>query len=304
MRRVEQEWGQTIGNWGHSMRFERNLSPRTVESYTLDVEAFVGHLMEQHNPPSPSELSRTHIEGYLTVLYDRKAALSSQTRALCALRNLSRWLMEQGVLAAMPTDGVLAPKARRTLPDTLSLEEIDAMLATIDLSDPAGHRNKAIIEMLYSCGLRVSELTALRLGDILWKEGVVKVTGKGNKQRFVPISPEAIRQLRLYLKCRPQFATHESGDTLFLNHKGTGLSRMSILNFVKRAAADASITKNISPHTLRHSFATHLLEGGADIRQVQELLGHENISTTEIYTHLDTRHLAGVVESLPLGKRN
>ena len=293
MRRVEQEWGQTIGNWGHSMRFERNLSPRTVESYTLDVEAFVGHLMEQHNPPSPSELSRTHIEGYLTVLYDRKAALSSQTRALCALRNLSRWLMEQGVLAAMPTDGVLAPKARRTLPDTLSLEEIDAMLATIDLSDPAGHRNKAIIEMLYSCGLRVSELCELRIGDLFFGEGYIRVTGKGDKQRLVPISAMARERINLYLDYRKNRFRDE---ILFLNNRGSKLTRVMIFTIIKQAAQRASIDKKISPHTFRHSFATHLLQGGASIRQVQELLGHENIVTTEIYTHLNTDHLRETLE--------
>ena len=298
MRGVEQEWQRAIGDWGRSMRLERNLSPRTVESYTLDAKAFVAHLLEEHNPPSPSELNRNHIEGYLTVLYDRRAAKTSQARALCALRSLCRHLVEKGVLDAMPTAGVLSPKPSRSLPDTLSLEEIDAMLATIDLSDPAGHRNRAIIEMLYSCGLRVSELTGLRLGDIFWDDEVVKVTGKGNKQRFVPISPEALLQLRLYLECRPHFATTDS-DTLFLNNRGGSLSRMSVLTFVKRAAADAGISKQISPHTLRHSFATHLLEGGADIRQVQELLGHENITTTEIYTHLDTRHLASIIDALP-----
>ena len=176
------------------------------------------------------------------------------------------------------------------------------MLATIDLSSPVGHRDKAIIEVLYSCGVRASELTGLDLSDIYWEDDMLRIFGKGRKQRYVPMSGEAVRQLRLYISTRSQFTTSASGDALFINQRGGRLTRMSVINIVKRAAADAGITKSISPHTLRHSFATHLLKGGADIRQVQELLGHESVTTTEIYTHLDTRHLHTVVESLPMGK--
>ena len=202
----------------------------------------------------------------------------------------------------MATDGILTPKPPQRLPDTLEVEEIDAMLATIDLSSPVGHRDKAIIEVLYSCGVRASELTGLDLSDIYWEDDMLRIFGKGRKQRYVPMSGEAVRQLRLYISTRSQFTTSASGDALFINQRGGRLTRMSVINIVKRAAADAGITKSISPHTLRHSFATHLLKGGADIRQVQELLGHESVTTTEIYTHLDTRHLHTVVESLPMGK--
>lgn len=303
MGNAKKEWEKEIAEWQRQMRLERGLSVNTVAAYIHNISDFAGWLTKTDPELSPYEVAKEHIEGFMVELYERRAADTSQARALSALSTFFGFLVDCDKIASSPTDFVPSPKCARTLPDTLSVEEIDAMISTIDVSTPAGHRDRAAVEMLYSCGLRVSELTSLRLGDIFWEEGFVRVMGKGRKQRFVPISGEAMHQLRLYLECRSQMATEASGDSIFINRRGgKTLSRMSVFNIVERAARNAGIGKKISPHTLRHSFATHLLEGGADIRQVQELLGHENIMTTEIYTHLDVRHLKGVVEALPFEK--
>lgn len=302
MSAVEREWEKIVRSWGRQMRLERGLSPHTVEAYTHNVSDFAAHILHSSHPKSPSEVTKEDIEEFLVVLYERRTSTATQSRTLCALRTFFKFLLLKGVITDLPTAHISSPKSSRLLPDTLTIGEIDAMIQSIDPSTPAGHRDRAIVEMLYSCGLRASELTSLRLGDIKWKDGFVSIVGKGNKQRYVPISREAIRQLRLYLECRATMTTAASGDTIFLNQRGGGLSRMSVFNIVTRAARDAGITKSISPHTLRHSFATHLLEGGADIRQVQELLGHEDITTTEIYTHITSRHLHEVISSLPIGK--
>lgn len=296
MSEQQGQWEKIIAGWGRHLRLERGLSPRTVEAYTGNLADFANHLGYNKHP---NAVSKSDIEEYLVVLYERRTAPTTQARTLSALRAFFRYLMATGEVADSPTAHITSPKCGRHLPDTLSTREIDSMIAAIDPTTPSGHRDRAIIEVLYSCGLRASELTSLELNDIFWKEGVVRITGKGNKQRLVPISEEAKRQLRLWLECRPQVATATSGSVVFLNNRGGGISRMSVFNIVTSAARQAGITKSISPHTLRHSFATHLLEGGADIRQVQELLGHEDITTTEIYTHVSTRHLQEVISSLP-----
>lgn len=292
-------WEKIIGSWGRHLRLERGLSPRTVEAYTANLTDFALHL-----PPKtePSQVTKSDIEAYMVTLYERRTAPTTQARTLSALKAFFRYLVAKGDMDTSPTEQIASPKCGRPLPDTLSTAEIDAMIAAIDPSSPSGHRDRAIIEVLYSCGLRVSELTGLRLGDIHFKEGIVSIVGKGNKQRLVPISSEAKRQLRLYLECRTQMLSTSSEDFVFLNQRGGQLSRMSVFNIVTDSAQRAGITKKISPHTLRHSFATHLLEGGADIRQVQELLGHEDITTTEIYTHVSERHLQEVISSLPIGR--
>ncbi|MBQ2248206.1 MAG: tyrosine recombinase [Tidjanibacter sp.] len=302
MSHKREEWNRLLARWESHLRIERGLSAHTVDSYLSDARIFACHICDHSDHTSPSQLGREDVESFLVAMLEGGSAPSSQARALAALRSLSEWLVENEIVASAPTEGVLTPKKRRTLPDTLSTAEIDQMLSTIDLSSAAGHRDRAIVEMLYSCGLRVSELTGLNLSDIYWKEEIVRVTGKGNKSRYVPMSPESRRQLKLYLATRGGFVSEKSGEALFLNQAGGRLTRMSIFNIVDRSARAAGIEKSISPHTLRHSFATHLLQGGADIRQVQEMLGHASISTTEIYTHLDTRHLRRVVNSLPLEK--
>ena len=194
----------------------------------------------------------------------------------------------------LPTELIKAPKPGRLLPDTLTLDEIDSLLSTFDITTAKGCRDSAIVEVLYSCGLRVSELTSLRLQDLFFGEGFIRVVGKGDKQRIVPVSSAARDKIQLYMEFRTP--KQRSEPTLFLNNRGTPLTRVMVFNIIKGAANLAGINKQISPHTLRHSYATHLLEGGANIRQVQELLGHESIVTTEIYTHLDSKHLSRVVE--------
>ena len=286
------------------MALERGLSPHTVESYTHNASDFAQWILSTRHPKSPSEVSREDVEGYLVVLYERRTAPTTQTRALSALRTFFKFLSAENIITSSPTDFIITPKCGRTLPDTLSTEEIDAMLATINLSTPAGYRDSAIVEMLYSCGLRVSELLGLRLNDVMIEDGVVRVTGKGRKMRLVPISHEAENRLTQYYDVRHTLVTEHSEDYIFLNQRGGKvLSRMAVFSIVERCAKLAGINKSISPHTLRHSFASHLLEGGADIRQVQELLGHADITTTEIYTHINTRHLHDIIASLPTGKK-
>lgn len=300
MKAARKQWQKLILQWGRQMRLERGLSQNTIAAYTHNADDFATWSIHLSAPKSPTDICKEDVEGFLLELYERSTTPTTQARTLSALRSFFYYLVEQNLIDSSPTEGVHPPKAERPLPDTLTTEEIDAMLASIDLSEPSGHRDRAIVEMLYSSGLRASELTGLRLGDLKWDEGILSVKGKGSKWRLVPISGEAMRQLRLYLSCRAQFATSDSQDSLFLNQRGGTLSRMSVYTIVSRAAERAGIAKSVSPHTLRHSFATHLLEGGADIRQVQELLGHENITTTEIYTHLNTRHLHDIIEALPV----
>lgn len=299
MKGQQDEWRKNIESWGRHLRLERGLSPRTVEAYTANLSDFALHL---NFSPLPSQVEKSHIDDYMVALYERRTAPTTQARTLSALRAFFRYQTAIGALEESPTSQVTSPKCGRHLPAVLTLGEIDAMIEAIDPTTPSGHRDRAIVEMLYSCGLRASELTALTLNDIEWKEQIVRIIGKGDKQRFVPISPTALKQLRLYLEVRPTVATAASGNTIFLNNRGGGLSRMSVFNIVTGAGRLAGITKSISPHTLRHSFATHLLEGGADIRQVQELLGHEDITTTEIYTHISDHHLKEVIKALPLQK--
>jgi len=300
MQAAHKQWQKLILQWGREMRLERGLSQNTIAAYTHNADDFATWCIHLCPPKTPTAVCKEDVEGFLLELYERGTPPTTQARTLCALRSFSSHWVEHELLDNSPTEGIHPPKAERPLPDTLTIEEIDAMLSTIDLSEPSGHRDRAIVELLYSSGLRASELTSLRLSDLKWDDGILSVKGKGSKWRLVPMSGEAMRQLRLYLSCRAQFTTSDSQDSLFLNQRGGTLSRMSVYTIVSRAAERAGITKSVSPHTLRHSFATHLLEGGADIRQVQELLGHENITTTEIYTHLNTSHLHNIIDSLPL----
>lgn len=300
MSSVEKEWQMWSERWRRQMALERGLSANTVESYTHNLRDFSQWLCSRRRPKSPSEVTKEDVESYMVTLYERRTTPTTQARTLSALRSFFRFLISENIITTAPTDFISTPKCGRALPDTLSTEEIDAMLSTIDLSSIAGHRDRAILEMLYSCGLRVSELLSLRTNDVSLEEGTLRVVGKGRKMRLVPISHEAMRQLKLYLQTRPLFVTPLSEDYIFLNLRGGKvLSRMAAFTIVERAAKMAGITKSISPHTLRHSFASHLLEGGADIRQVQELLGHSNIVTTEVYTHINTRHLHSIINSLP-----
>lgn len=288
-------WAQALKDYGTYLKVEKNFSKNTVESYLRDVREFAHYVMRMREI-SPAEADRSVIENYMARLYDLGREKSSQARTLSGLKSFYNFLLAENVVEALPTDFVEAPKFGRRLPDCLTTDDIDRIIAAIDCSTAKGLRDTAMLEVLYSCGLRVSELTALRLGDLFFGEGFIRVIGKGNKQRLVPISDAARDRIQLYLDQR--HAANSDEDTLFLNNRGKRLTRVMVFTIIRRAALLAGVDKHISPHTFRHSFATHLLSGGASIRQVQEMLGHENIATTEIYTHLDNERLRQTVERL------
>lgn len=287
------KWDEFARDYRRYIRFEKHLADNSVEAYMRDLEEFAHYIMRTFDVP-PQRVEAMMIERFMAWLYDRGRSRASQARRLSGIKSFYNFLLLGDRIDHLPTEYIEAPKAGRTLPDTLSVEEIDALLDTFDITTAKGCRDSAIIEVLYSCGLRVSELTSLRLEDLFFGEGYIRVVGKGDKQRIVPVSSAARDKMQLYMEFR--HPKHRSETTLFLNNRGTPLTRVMVFTIIRQAAKVAGIEKQISPHTLRHSFATHLLEGGANIRQVQELLGHENIETTEIYTHLNRQHLSRVVD--------
>lgn len=287
------KWREILRRYRIYMQLEKHLSQNTIEAYMRDIEQFQHFILRQYDC-LPKDVARENIERYMDWLYDRGTKKSSQARQLSGIKSFFNYLLLKDMIASSPAELILPPKPAKVLPDTLSTDEIDRMIATIDDSSPKGIRDKAILEVLYSCGLRVSELCNLRLGDLFFGEGYIRIIGKGDKQRLVPISGVACERIQRYKEVRTKKTTE---DTLFLNNRGTKLTRVMIFNIIKQAALLAGIDKSISPHTLRHSFATHLLEGGANIRHVQEMLGHESILTTEIYTHLDTTNLRQTIDT-------
>ena len=287
------DWEERIGEFKNYLRLEKALSSNSIESYTRDISQFYAFL-NLMNPKKIEDLETTDIQEYIYHLNDLNMAVRSQARIISGLRAFFKYLIIEDVITEDPSDLIDAPKLGRKLPEVLSLEEIDFLQASIDLSKPEGHRNKAIIEVLYSCGLRVSELTHLALNNLYFDEGFIRVIGKGNKERLVPISTKAIKEIQIYISSyRNHFEQIDkaSENILFLNRRGKMLTRVMIFTIIKQLARKAEIKKNISPHTFRHSFATHLVQGGCDLRSVQEMLGHESILTTEIYTHLDREFL-------------
>ena len=293
MAEQTKKWSEISRRYRTYMKLEKHLSANTIESYMRDLAQFAHFILHRYDV-EPKRVEREMIERYMEWIYSRGREKSSQARNLSGIKSFYNFLLLSDIIESSPAEHILPPKAARHLPDTLSVEEIDRIISTIDHSTTKGLRDRAILEVLYSCGLRVSELCELKLSDLFFGEGYIRVTGKGDKQRLVPISGIARDRIQLYLEQR--HTDHRSEDTVFLNNRGTKLTRVMIFTIIKQATKLAGIDKKISPHTLRHSFATHLLEGGADIRQVQELLGHENILTTEIYTHLDTTHLRETVQ--------
>ncbi|MBR2014845.1 MAG: site-specific tyrosine recombinase XerD [Alistipes sp.] len=287
------KWREILRRYRIYMQLEKHLSQNTIEAYMRDIEQFQHFILHQYDC-LPKDVARENIERYMDWLYDRGTKKSSQARQLSGIKSFFNYLLLKDMITSSPAELILPPKPAKVLPDTLSTDEIDRMIATIDDSSPKGIRDKAILEVLYSCGLRVSELCNLRLGDLFFGEGYIRIIGKGDKQRLVPISGIACERIQRYKEVRTKKTTE---DTLFLNNRGTKLTRVMIFNIIKQAALLAGIDKSISPHTLRHSFATHLLEGGANIRQVQEMLGHESILTTEVYTHLDTTNLRQTIDT-------
>ena len=259
-----------------------------------DLEYFAHFILRYHDVP-PRKVERNMVEHYMVVLFEQGREKSSQARNLSGIKSFFNFMLLNDLISSSPAELVEAPKAGRKLPDTLSVDEIDRLIGSIDPSTCKGLRDRAILEVLYSCGVRVSELCDLKIGDLFFGEGYIRIIGKGDKQRLVPVSGIARDRIQLYLETRRDERSNEA--TLFLNNRGGRLTRVMIFTIIKQAALRAGIDKRISPHTFRHSFATHLLEGGANIRQVQELLGHENILTTEIYTHLDSSHLRETLEA-------
>ena len=278
-----------IAKFKQYLIFEKALSPKSVEAYLHDItllDDFLGHKALQ-----TATLDDFH--AFLRMLYDRGTAPRSQARVVSGIRAFYRFLLYDGTLKDDPTALLDTPKIGLHLPEVLSVPEIEAIMNVIDLSTPEGHRNRAIAEVMYGCGLRVSEVVTLKLSHLFFDEGFVKVLGKGNKERFVPIGSMAQKMVRLYVEGARKKVKAKRGeeDFLFLNRRGSHLSREMVFMLVKKWAAAAGIEKPISPHTFRHSFATHLVEGGADLRAVQQMLGHESITTTEIYTHLDKDYI-------------
>lgn len=272
-----------IKDYRNYLRLERRMSPNTVASYCHDVEVFLDYVGCQPHDVTPSDIT-----SFLGRKADEGFSKRSSARLLSSLRSFFSWCVEEGEIKDNPCDRVDSPKLGKYLPEVLSVEEVTAIIESVDLSKQGGPRDRAILEVLYGCGLRVSELSTLKMSKVFLDEGFVNVIGKGNKQRLVPLGEMAADAIRAYLPLRPEPAAAAYEDYLFLNRFGKPLSRVSIFNMVKYQAMAAGVNKEISPHTFRHSFATHMIENGADLRIVQEMLGHESILTTEIYTHIDS----------------
>ncbi len=291
-------WHQAITQYQNYLRIERGLSQNSISNYSFDILKLLKWLENNSIEDSPISISESVLKKFI---YDISKTVNprSQSRIISGLRGFFSFLIFEEYRETNPIERIESPKIGRKLPDTLSLDEINTLINAIDLSHPQGERNRAILETLYGCGLRVSEITELKISDLYFEEGFIKVTGKGNKQRFVPISPITIKYINLYknLIRVHQNPKPEAEDTLFLNRRGNKLTRAMIFTIIKQLAVKAGIHKNISPHTFRHSFATHLLGNGADLRAIQQMLGHESITTTEIYTHIDKKHLAQIINT-------
>ncbi|MDD7886992.1 site-specific tyrosine recombinase XerD [Flavivirga sp. 57AJ16] len=291
------KWQHALKDYQVYLRIERGLSENSIENYTRDVKKLIGYLEHHKINESPIAIVQETIQDFI---YDISKSVNarSQSRLISGLRSFFSYLIFEDYRVTNPLELIESPKIGRKLPDTLSEKEIDTIISAIDLSKPEGERNRAMLETLYGCGLRVSELINLKISDLFFDEGFIKVTGKGDKQRFVPIIDITQKYINIYRKEIRNHLNIQAGyeDTLFLNRRGKQLTRAMVFTIVKRLAEKIGLKKKISPHTFRHSFATHLLQNNADLRSIQLMLGHESITTTEIYVHLDRSHLTKVVE--------
>lgn len=295
---VGMNWLGYIKSYQSYLRIERGLSKNTIDNYTFDIERLCQFLEQYQLTVSPVAISEEQLQQFIYFI-SKEVNARSQARIISGLKSFFAYLIFEDYRNDNPLELIEAPRIGRKLPDTLSLTEIDTLIAAVDLSTPEGERNRAILETLYGCGLRVSELVSLKISDLFFDEGFIKVTGKGNKQRFVPVGEFTMKCIATY---KDAVRSHQSvakghEDTLFLNRRGKQLTRAMIFTIIKTLAANIKLQKKISPHTLRHSFATHLLENGADLRSIQLMLGHESITTTEIYVHLDRKHLTQVLNN-------
>ncbi|MCA0131657.1 site-specific tyrosine recombinase/integron integrase [Winogradskyella alexanderae] len=294
------KWYNALKDYQHYLKIERGLSSNSIENYSYDIKKLINYLVENTISESPISIDDTLVKEFI---YHISKSLNprSQARLISGLRNFFDYLIFENYRTTNPLDLIESPKIGRKLPDTLSVEDIDLLISTIDLSYQyqginLGERNRAILETLYSCGLRVSELINLKLSDLFFDEGFIKVTGKGDKQRFVPIGKTTQNYIMIWKSIRNHIAVQpNSKDILFLNYKGKKLTRAMVFTIIKKLVEKSGLKKNVSPHTFRHSFATHLLENGADLRAIQMMLGHESITTTEIYMHVDRSHLSEVL---------
>lgn len=289
-------WDAYIKGFKAYLMLERSMSDNTIEAYLRDVS-----MLRNHMEPlaiSVESITLQHLQQFLSEIYELEMAASTQARILSGVKSFFRYLVTEEVIKNDPTMLLEAPKLKRALPHVLSVADIDKLFEVIDHSTPDGMRNRAMLETMYSCGLRVSELTGLLISNVYLDLGFIKVLGKGNKERLVPIGEEAIKQVTLYKDNVRCFVNIKPGkeDFLFLNRRGSPLSRIMVFYIIKDLAAKAGLSTDVHPHTLRHSFATHLVEGGADLRAVQEMMGHQSITTTEIYTHLDRTYLRNTLE--------
>jgi integrase/recombinase XerD len=290
-------WKPYIHGYKSFLQLERSLSGNSVEAYLHDIEKFVQFLEFKKYEFSPKDIKLEHLQEFLVWVNELGMSATSQARMISGIKGFYKYLLLENVLNSDPTTLLEAPRLGRKLPDTLSLEDINNIIGAIDMSTNEGQRNRAILETLYSCGLRVSELVNLKISGLYFHDEFIKVTGKGDKERLVPIGSVAIKQINIY---KDEVRIHvpvkkEHEDILFLNRRGGKLTRVMIFTIIKQLASKIRLKKHISPHTFRHSFATHLIEGGADLRAVQEMLGHESITTTEIYTHLDRDYLRSAI---------
>ncbi len=290
-------WPSYLKGFKSYLQLEKSLAANTVEAYLRDIGKFVNYLETAELKLNADETKLEHFEGFVKAINELGFDAQSQARIIAGIRAFYRYLLMEDIISENPTELLTAPKLSRKLPDTLSVDEINALFSSIDLSTPEGVRNRAMLEVLYGCGLRVSEMTNLKISNLFLDVDFIKVIGKGDKERLVPIGSQAVKYIKMYKdEVRVNVPVQKGEeDFLFLNRRGKGLKRMYVFLVIKECAAKIGLQKTISPHTFRHSFATHLIEGGADLRAVQEMLGHASITTTEIYTHLDRDFLRSTI---------
>jgi integrase/recombinase XerD len=291
-------WESYLKNYQSYLKIERGLSKNTVDNYSFDIERLCQFLSQNSITVSPVAINEETLQQFIYAV-SKELNPRSQARIISGLKSFFSYLIFEDFRNDNPLELIESPKTGRKLPDTLAVEEIDALIAAIDLSSNEGERNRALLETLYGCGLRVSELVSLKISDLFFEEGFIKITGKGNKQRFVPVGDLTQKYIAIYKNDVRVHLNIQKGfdDTLFLNRRGKQLTRAMIFTIIKDLAVKINLNKKISPHTFRHSFATHLLENGADLRSIQLMLGHESITTTEIYVHLDRKYLTEVINT-------
>jgi len=291
------KWDDSIKGFEDYLRLEKALSSNSINAYINDINKLLDFLKDNFKGTTPQKVRLNHLKSFVEWLNGKGVSPRTQARTISGIKSFFKYLLIEEKINSDPTSLLESPRIGRKLPDVLSIEEIDMLINSIDIEKPEGQRNKAILETLYSCGLRVSELVNLKLSNLSFDQGYIKVEGKSNKERLVPISNRAIKEINIYVEGyrKTLKIVHGAQDILFLNRRGQMLSRVMIFTVIKTLAIQVNLQKKISPHTFRHSFATHLIDGGADLRSVQEMLGHESILTTEIYTHLDREYLKDTI---------